>query len=135
MRQQLCRGLPDGRDEGLGVLRLGAVFGQLGRYPAVFLDLLELGRGEDVVADVGAVPAEVVRPLRPQHAVVDFMGAQEVGELVGGVFGFAQGQLLEPFADVRPGGFEFGRAATGEVSFDIAEQGGAGVAAVWIEAT
>ena len=63
------------------------------------------------------------------------MGAQEVGELVGGVFGFAQGQLLEPFADVRPGGFEFGRAATGEVSFDIAEQGGAGVAAVWMEAT
>ena len=135
IRQQLCRGLPDRWDEGLGVLRLGAVFGQPGRYPAVFLDLFQLGRGEDVVADVGAVPAEIIRPLRPQHAVVDFMGAQEVGELVGGVFGFAQGQLLEPFADMRPGDFEFGRAATGEVSFDIAEQGGAGVAAVGIEAT
>ena len=135
MRQQLCRGLPDGRDEGLGVLRLGAVFGQPGRYPAVFLDLFQLGRGEDVVADVGAVPAEIVRPLRPQHTVVDLAGAQEVGELVGGVFGFAQGQLLEPFADVRPGGFQLGDAAALEAGFDIVQQGGTGVAAVGVGAT
>ena len=65
------------------------MFGQLGRYPAVFLELLQLGRGEDVVADVGMVPAKVIRPLSPQHTVVDLVGAQEVGELVGGVFGFA----------------------------------------------
>ena len=81
------------------------------------------------------VPAKVIRPLRPQHTVVDLVGAQEVGELAGGIFGFAQGQLLELFADVRPGGFELGRTATGEVSFDIAEQGGAGVAAVGVGAT
>ena len=78
------------------------------------------------------VPAKVIRPLRPQHTVVDLVGAQEVGDLAGGIFGFAQGQLLELFADVRPGGFELGRTATGEVSFDIAEQGGAGGAAVGV---
>ena len=78
------------------------------------------------------VPAKVIRPLRPQHTVVDLAGAQEVGELVGGVFGFAQGQLLELFSDVRPGGFQFGDAAALEAGFDIVQQGSAGVVAVWI---
>ena len=39
LRQQLCCGLADGRNEGVWVLRFGTMFGQLGRYPAVFLDL------------------------------------------------------------------------------------------------
>ena len=81
------------------------------------------------------MPAVIIRPWRPELAVVEFMGAEEVGGWGGGVFGFAQGQLLEPFADVRPGGFQFGDAAVLEAGFNIVQQGGAGVAAVWIWAT